>query len=129
MIPPPPNVSLIFRFDLIEYFHTYVRQRLNMMFDAVHPEMKISMEHFPGDDQFVWSRYDTEQPTRFAAMVIVKPGTLQESNLKYTMATSDEKELDFISGLTFRQSVLRDSTVEAITQLVQQLRKLQHSSL
>jgi hypothetical protein len=117
LIPPAPSDSVYASFDLLWYFRSYVYERLNEMFNIVYPEMKMRMEYFDGDDRFVWSRRDTEPPTRFAAIVVVKPGTLQESNLKYIMATSDRKELDFISGLTFRLSVLNDSTVEAITKL------------
>jgi hypothetical protein len=81
------------------------------MFDAVYPELQVDYSHFYGDDKIVWSRYDTELPIRFAAMVMVKPGSLDESSFKSIIATSDDQELEL--------SALPASATDAITKLRQ----------
>jgi hypothetical protein len=90
------TLQVDFGADILYHLREYLSYRINRMFLTIHPETKMRLEFFDGDDKLVWTRHDTKPPTRFAGMIMVKPGSLDESSLKPIMATSDDEERRFI---------------------------------
>jgi hypothetical protein len=127
----PSLVDMVYQRDLaalgipdagaIQTMNLYLHHRITVIFKSIRPIEKhprVIYEHDTmRDDRFLWS-IDNEKQTRFAALVLFKPGTIQQGDFKRVMARSDEMESDFFDKhRKVTTSVFRQNAVDIITEL------------
>jgi hypothetical protein len=105
----------------IQTMNLYLHHRITVIFKSIRPIGKypwVIYEHDTmHDDRFLWS-IDNEKETRFAALVLFKPGTIQQGDFKRVMAMSFELESDFFDKhREVTTSVFRQNAVDIITEL------------
>jgi hypothetical protein len=78
--------------EATEACNELISSRIIDILQEVHSDIHLTYEHRFLDDKFIFSLNQGRQPQRFAAMVILPPGTLVESLFEPLMAKTDEKK-------------------------------------